>query len=62
VLKQGVIMTKYEDYLAAVKNDSFALKFVPEALKTAELCGVAVKNDSFALKFVPDHIKLELKL
>ena len=32
------------------------LSFVPESLKTAELCLEAVKNNSDALQFVPENL------
>jgi hypothetical protein len=35
------------------------LKFVPEILKTPEVCRAAVRNEGSALKYVPDALKTE---
>ena len=37
------------DYLAAVQQDGWALRHVPEALRTAELCLAAVQQDRNSL-------------
>ena len=42
-------ITNEEEALAAVKKHGLALEFVPDELKTAELCLEAVKQDSAAL-------------
>ncbi|MDR0556698.1 MAG: DUF4116 domain-containing protein [Treponema sp.] len=41
--------------LEAVRQDGWALKYTPEALKTAELCLAA------ALKFVPEAFRGEMR-
>ena len=42
--------SNYEDCLAAVKQDGFALQFVKK--QTPEICLAAVKENGFALKFI----------
>ena len=42
--------------LAAVNNSGFALKFVPESLKTEEICIAAVNESIRAIKYVPDEL------
>ena len=37
-----------------------ALRYVPEELKTFELCLVAVQGDSDAIGFVPEKFKAEV--
>ena len=50
-------METMELYLATVKTDGSALKYVPEEFKTPELCLSAIKADGRALKYVPDELK-----
>ena len=45
--------------MAAVKNSGSALEYVPEAMKTEELCITAVQNASGALQYVPEALKTE---
>ena len=47
----------FEEAMDAVKKDGRALQFVPEALKTEELCVEAVRQDGTALKFVPQEMQ-----
>jgi len=47
----------YDVYLNSVTNNGFALKHVPEAMKTPELCKIAVTKDGFALQYVPEAMK-----
>ena len=43
--------------IEAVKNDGEALKYVPEKLKTPEICLEAVKNYGIALRYVPEELR-----
>ena len=43
-----------EAALAAVRNNGYALQFVPEELRTADVVLEAVRNNGYALKFVLD--------
>jgi hypothetical protein len=45
--------------LAAVKN-GLALKYMPEKLKTLDICMEAVKNNPEALKYVPKGLKMDI--
>ena len=45
--------------LEAVRQSGYALKHLPEDLKTGELCIEAVKKNGDALKYVPEHLKTE---
>jgi hypothetical protein len=47
-----------EKALAAVKENSLALRDVPEELKTAELCLEAVKQKGWILSFVPEELRI----
>ena len=42
-----------EIYLAAVKQNGWALQFVPMELRTPEICLAAIKQNGWALQFVP---------
>ncbi|MCL2261067.1 MAG: DUF4116 domain-containing protein [Fibromonadales bacterium] len=47
-----------EDALEAIQDDGYAIQFVPERLRTAELCLKAVQNSFFStLKYVPQNLK-----
>ena len=50
-------ITNKEESLEAVKQDGLALEYVPNKLKTTELCLNAVKQNGRALKYVPKNIK-----
>ena len=41
--------------IEAVKNDGLALEYVPEKLKTPEICSEAVKNYGIALRYVQEE-------
>ena len=41
----------------AVEQDGGALEYVPERLRTEELCRIAVKEDRGALEYVPKSLK-----
>ncbi len=45
--------------LEAVRQDGFALEWMPDALKTVPLCLGAVRQYGMALKFVPEKLKTE---
>jgi hypothetical protein len=47
--------------IAAVERNGFALRFVPEALRTAELCLAAVEQDGGAILFVPAELQDEVQ-
>ncbi len=49
-------MESESDALDAVKN-GMALKCVPEALRTPELCAAAVRRCGLALQWVPETLK-----
>ena len=55
-------ITNYEEALEAVKGDGLALRYVPEKLKTKELCLTAVRQNSKALKYVPKELRDEISL
>ena len=47
-----------EDAFEAVREDGCALHYVPENLRTAELCLAAVQNSYFStLKYVPQDLR-----
>ena len=50
-----------ETYLETVTHDGWALEYVPENLKTTEVCLAAVRSDSFGdtLKHVPEALRTE---
>lgn len=47
----------YEQALKAVKNDGENIQFVPQHIRTPDLCLIAVKNHGWVLQFVPEDIK-----
>ena len=42
-----------------MRNNPYTLRYVPDHLKTREMCIRAVKVDSWLLKHVPDHFKTQ---
>jgi len=44
-------------HLAAVQRNGWALEFVPEPLRTPEICLAAVTLTGFALRFVPELLR-----
>jgi hypothetical protein len=42
--------------MAAVRQEGRALKFVPEEMRTAEICAAAVRQNADALEWVPDGL------
>ena len=52
-------ITNEAEALAAVKEDGAALRYVPDELKTAELCLEAVKRNQWAIQYVPEELKTE---
>ena len=50
-------ITNEEEALTAVRQDGYALKYVPEKFKTAELCLEAVKQDGMASQYVPEELR-----
>lgn len=52
---------KISRFTKIVRENGFYLRFVPEELKTPEMCKLAVESHGGALKFVPEEMKtLEL--
>ena len=47
----------YEEWVAIVKEDSFALELVPERLRDRPLCSLAVIGHGCALEYVPEQLK-----
>ena len=43
--------------LAAMKQNGYALMFVPEALRTVAVCNAALGQDEDAFKYVPQHMQ-----
>jgi hypothetical protein len=48
-------------YLEAVREDGNALQWVPDEIKTAELCLEAVKQDRFMIQYVPEELREEVR-
>lgn len=46
-----------ERFLAAVREKGEMLKYIPEALRTADLCRAAVQQDGMMLAYVPETLK-----
>jgi len=47
------------EFLEAVKQNYKALKDVPPAFITAELCMEAVKENGYAIRYVPEEFKTD---
>ena len=43
----------------AMRINTLSLPYVPDHLKTQEMCKRAVEKDPYTLKFVPDHFKTQ---
>src|SRR5206468_965365 len=50
-------MLEYIEWLNKVSKDGNALEYVPDVLKTPELCLAAVSDNGYALKYVFDELK-----
>ena len=48
---------EYQKWLDEVKKDGFNLRFVPEELRTKELCELAVKDEALTLQYVPEELR-----
>ena len=49
---------EYQGWLEEIYENGWALKDVPEELKTKELCEMAVKSHGFALAYVPEELRI----
>jgi hypothetical protein len=47
------------DIIKAVQYDGYALKYVPENLRTEEICKIAVQQNGYALEYVPIKLRTE---
>ena len=47
--------------ISFLEGDWYNLQFVPEALRTPELCEIACEQDWYALRFVPESVFIELE-
>ena len=54
-------ITNYKEALAATRKDRGALEYMPEKLKTAELCFEAMKQNDKALYYVPEELREEVR-
>jgi hypothetical protein len=50
-------MAEQKEWLSKVQQYGWALQWVPEALKTPELCLAACQQDGEALQWVPESLK-----
>src|SRR5206468_386806 len=50
-------MLEYIEWLNKVSRDGWVLEYVPDELKTHELCLAAVSNCGYALQFATDELK-----
>ena len=48
---------EYQKHLDGVKKHSWNLCWVPEELKTKELCVIAIEKDGNSLDFVPEELR-----
>ena len=48
-----------EAAIVAVERNGYALRYVPDELKSEAVCAKAVENDGEALRYVPDELKSE---
>ena len=54
-------ITTEEEALAVVKQDGWDLEYVPENLKTADVCLEAVKQNGEVLQWVPEKLRDEVR-
>jgi len=45
----------------AVEQNGMALQFVPEELKTLELCHAAIKQNCKSLEYVPERLREQVR-
>ena len=50
---------EYQEHLEKVKENGYYLAYVPEELRTKELCEMAVNSRGYALAFVPIEMRTE---
>ena len=48
---------EYQGWLEEIYENGFALKYVPEDMRTYELCERAVKDEARALQYVPEELR-----
>ena len=48
---------EYQVWLEEIYENGFALKYVPEDMRTYELCERAVKDEARALQYVPEELR-----
>ena len=48
-----------EAAMVAVESDGYALRYVPDELKSEAVCAKAVERNGYALQYVPDELKSE---
>ena len=53
------IIKTAKEALEAVKQDGYALQYVPESIMTEAIALEAVKQNGYALKYVPESIMTE---
>lgn len=51
----------YTQWLHEVSHDGRLLRFVPESMKTTELCRAACQQYPAAMRYVPETIQVEIK-
>jgi hypothetical protein len=54
-------MKEFHRDIRSSKGGEYVLRFMPEKLKTYDLCKKAVANQNSAIQFVPDNIKKQIK-
>ena len=48
---------KNQKHLAAVNQYDYALQYVPNELRTPEICMAAVNQNGYALRYVPNELR-----
>ena len=56
--KYGYIFT-YDDYILLVNKNDCILEYVPENMKTDEICEIAIKQSGSAFNFIPKNKKTD---
>ena len=51
---------EYQGWLEEIYENGFALKYVPEDMRTFEICDIAVKQNGNALQWVSKEFREEL--
>ena len=55
-------ITTPEEALAAVQQNGYNIRLVPEAMRTKAVCLAAVQQNGYAIDFVPEAMRKKIQI